>query len=75
MVFFLLCLCRILQGPLDFRKTGGTNSGGTNVFQSAFNWESRYGVPMFSRNSIQSVDCMVMNTATTQGSNWVPEQR
>ena len=72
-VFFLFC--RILQAPGNLRKTRGEIQSVRDVPQTAFNWDRRYGVPMFSRNSVQSVECILTNTSTTFGSNCVPEHR
>src|ERR1017187_8329963 len=65
----------ILQAPRNFRKTLRRIPSGRDDLQMAFNWERRYGVPMFSRNSVQSVECILINTSTTFGSNCVPEHR
>src|SRR5580704_16029921 len=45
------------------------------VFYRFFRWASRNGEPRFSRSSIQCCSGMDINTSTTRGSNWLPEQR
>jgi hypothetical protein len=61
--------CWILQVPRHLRKTRSELPSGRDDPQTALNWERRYGVPMFSRNSVQRVECILINTSTTFGSN------
>lgn len=73
------CVCPFQQDTTSATKfaqvPGGDIPTGRDVPQTGFNWDRRYGWPMFSRNSVQSVDCILTNTSTTFGSNCVPEHR
>src|SRR5580704_7779733 len=74
-IVFVL-FCRISQASSDLRKAPRRDDRRWQCScQAGFSWVSRYGVPMFSRNSFQRVECIVRNTSTTLGSNWDPEQR